>query len=345
MTYRVIQWATGTAGRFALRSIVNRPELELAGVVVHSEDKVGMDAGALLGTADVGVRAVSGLEAALEIDADCVSYMPLPSLSKGSWDDLDIICALLESGKNVVTTVGFLYPAALGKEVADRLDAACAAGRSSLHGTGLNPGFMSDLLPLAVSGLCARVDRIYARESSDMTDYPSKGIVFDAIGLGREPGRETRAVADFREFLRLTFLESIQLVADGLGVDLEGVEGREEHVVADRDIETLAGTVRAGTVRASRWTYSGRALGRDLIELEAIYQVDGLRSPAWFAPGMAAVVEGRPRVSIDLGKDWLSNGLLATAAHAVNAIPLVCAAGPGVRTLLDLPLVTGRLAV
>lgn len=345
MTYRVIQWATGVAGKFALRSIITRPELELAGVVVHSPEKVGVDAGTLLGWPEVGVKAVSGLQAALDIEADCVSYMPLPSLASGSWDDLDILCALLESGKNVVTTVGFLYPAALGVGVLDRLNAACEKGCSTLHGTGLNPGFISDLLPLIASGLCAKVERIYARECSDMGDYPSKGIVFDSIGLGRDPHHESRSVADFREFLRLTFNESIQLVADGLGVELEGTESGEEHVLAEHDIETLAGTVRTGTVRASRWTYSGRALGRTLIELDAIYQVGGLEDPAWYPPGMAAIVHGKPQVTIDLGREWLSNGLLATAAHAVNAIPLVCAAEPGVKTLLDLPLVTGRLAV
>ena len=338
MAYRVIQWATGTAGKFALRAIINRPELELAGVVVHSAEKVGMDAGKLLGGAAVGVEAISELHDVIDLEADCVSYMPLPSLAQGSWADLDIICALLESGKNVVTTVGFLYPSALGDGVLERLNAACRKGHSTLHGTGLNPGFMSDMLPLIASGLCAKLERIYARECSDVTDYPSEGIVFDTIGLGREVGIESKAVADFRHFLKLTFTESAHLLAHGLGVELDGVDAAEEHVVADRDYETLAGTVRAGTVRASRWTYTGRALGRELIALDAIYQVGGLESPAWHSPGMAVVIDGKPRVSIDLGREWLSNGLLATAAHAINAIPLVCDAGPGVKTMLDLPL-------
>ena len=116
MTYRVVQWATGNVGRHSIRAVLDHPDLELAGVYVTSPAKAGLDAGEIAGREPVGVRASNDLEEILALDADCVAHMPLPSKQIGDDPDQDTndICRLLESGKNVVTTVGFVYPKAYG---------------------------------------------------------------------------------------------------------------------------------------------------------------------------------------------------------------------------------------
>ena len=128
---RVVQWSTGNVGRHALRAILDHPDLELAGVYVTSPAKAGLDVGELLGREPVGVRTTADLDEVLALDADCVSHMPLPSKQVGDDPDKDTkdICRLLGSGKNVVTTVGYVYPKAYGPEVVDALESACAAGR------------------------------------------------------------------------------------------------------------------------------------------------------------------------------------------------------------------------
>lgn len=344
MPYRVIQWATGVVGRYALRSILNRPDLELVGVVVHDPAKAGRDAGELAGVPPTGVRATADPEEAFALDADCVSYMPAPSAFFADDPDRDteVLCRLLAAGKNVVTTTGYLYPAAHGAALVAQLEAACREGGTSLHGTGLNPGFMGDLVPLVLSGLSARLDRVFARESSDMTGYASPGVIVDLMGFTKPPERYEVDAVPYRRFMLSCFAESIHLVAAGLGLTVEEVRAFDEYELATRRLEIAAGVAEPGTVCGSRWAYTGVVDGRDLVTLEVVYKVHPDVVTRWCPPGFAVRIEGRPRLDLEVGGEWIQNGLLATAAHAVNAIPLVCEAPPGVRTLLDLPLVTAR---
>lgn len=342
---RVIQWATGAVGGYALRSVISRPEFTLSGVLVYDPDKVGLDAGALVGLPETGVLCHDDVDRVLETEADCVLHMPLPAAYFGGdyASDLQTVCALLASGKNVITTTGFIYPKVYGPGVVDRLEAACRAGGTSVYGTGINPGFMSDLLPLALSGLSTRLDHIYVRESSDYHGHPSRQIVMDLIGFGRAPKEYAVAVRPFRNVQRAVFSESVQLVAGALDVRLDEVEETDEYELASEEFEITAGVVRPGTVCASRWIFTGLIRGRPFMTVECVYKADATKVRRWPQPGFAIHIEGRPQMMITI--DEVSHGLAGAAAHAVNSITSVCAAEPGVRTMLDLPLAIGRGAI
>ncbi|WP_336215801.1 NAD(P)H-dependent amine dehydrogenase family protein [Nonomuraea sp. LPB2021202275-12-8] len=338
----MVQWATGAIGRHALRSVISRPGLELAGVLVYDPGKVGKDAGELAGLSPTGIVCTDDADRIMAMDADCVLHMPLPASYFGTNHaaDLETICALLASGKNVITTTGFVYPKAYGPSVVDSIEAACAKGGTTLHGTGVNPGFMSDFLPLALTGLSSRVDHIYVRESSDFRGHPSRQVVVDLVGFTRTAKDYATTVRPYRAFQRMLFAESVQLVADALDVRLDEVEETDEFALAAGEFEIAAGLVREGTVCASRWVFSGMARGRPFMTVEVVYKADSARTERWAEPGFALHIEGVPHMSMAVGE--VSHGLAAAAAHAVNAIPSVCAAPPGIRTLLDLPLPTGR---
>jgi 4-hydroxy-tetrahydrodipicolinate reductase len=344
MTYRVVQWATGAVGRIALRSIIERPDLELVGLAVHDPAKVGVDAGVLAGLDPVGVPAVSGLDAVLGIEADCVSYTPLPSAQVGPDPDLDerVIRSLLSSGRNVVTAVGFIYPWAHGPELVARLDAACAEGGTSLHGTGVDPGFMAEVMPLTLSGISSQVDAVRVVDSSDFETYPSKGIVVDMMGFTKRPEEYETGARRWRTFVGGLFRESVAMVADGLGFRIDGITETDEIALAESDFEIAVGTVAAGTVSAQRWTWEAHRLGAPVVHIEAVYKARAGEAAGWRGPGFDVHLLGRPDISISLGPEWCSSGVRATAAHVVNAIPFVCDAPPGIRTFLDLPLVLGR---
>ncbi|GAA0965334.1 hypothetical protein GCM10009555_004500 [Acrocarpospora macrocephala] len=339
---RVVQWATGAVGGYALRSVITRPEFELAGVLVYDPDKVGVDAGSLIGLDPVGVTCTDDVEQILSLDADCVLHMPLPASYFGGdhATDVETICALLSSGKNVITTTGFVYPAAYGPGVVERLEAACAEGGTTLHGTGINPGFVSDLLPLALTGLSSRLDHIYVRESSDYRGHPSRQIVTDLIGFTRSAKDYAAAVRPFRAFQRALFAESVQLVTTALNVRLDEIEESDEFELATEEFEIAAGTVLPDTVCASRWTFSGLIRGRPFMTVECVYKADATKVRRWADPGFAIHIEGRPTIALTI--DEVSHGLAGAAAHAVNSITSVCAAPPGIRTMLDLPLAIGR---
>ncbi|NUP26185.1 MAG: dihydrodipicolinate reductase, partial [Nocardia sp.] len=137
MSYRVVQWATGSVGRAALECIIDHPELELVGCWVHSPDKSGRDVGELLGRPPLGVTTTDSLDAILALAADAVVYAPLLPRP-------DDVAALLRSGKNVVTPVGWFYPT---EEQAEPVRQACLEGGTTLHGTGIDPGGVTEVFP------------------------------------------------------------------------------------------------------------------------------------------------------------------------------------------------------
>lgn len=99
-TYRVIQWMTGDVGQVGVRHFADNPVYDLVGVLVHSKEKVGKDAGDIVGIPPTGVITTDDVESIIALDADCVFYTP-PIIM-----DVDTVCRLLRSGKNVVTTSG-----------------------------------------------------------------------------------------------------------------------------------------------------------------------------------------------------------------------------------------------
>jgi hypothetical protein len=347
MAHRVIQWATGNVGRSSLRSVLQHPELELAGVLAFDPAKAGRDAGELCRMPPVGVAASCDPEEVLSLDAECVLHMPLPSARHGDdpGRDLRDICRILASGKNVVTTVGYVYPKAYGPDVVKQLEAACREGGTSLHGTGTNPGWVGDLLPLVMSGLSARIDRVHVLESTDFSFYPSHEVIFGLMGLGSAPEDFEEGAGDYQRWLDGLFRESLMMLADGLAAELDDVRTRVEVAHADKSVEIAAGVIEAGSVAGQRFSWSGVVGGAERIVLEAVYRAYRDVAPEWPAPGCAATIEGRPRLSIDLAHEWVSNALAATALHAVHAVAPVCRAEPGIRTFLDLPLITGRHTV
>ena len=132
--YRVVQWATGNIGTYALRAVMEHPHYDLAGVYVHSTAKAGRDAGELCGLDPVGVVATNDIEEIAGRGADCVLYMPARC-------DFDVVCRLLESGANVVTTRGEFHRAeSLDPAARERVEAACARGRTRSTARAAAPG-------------------------------------------------------------------------------------------------------------------------------------------------------------------------------------------------------------
>ncbi|NDU73039.1 dihydrodipicolinate reductase [Actinomadura sp. DSM 109109] len=340
--YRVVQWATGALGRSAIRGVLDRDDMELAGVWVHSPVKVGADAGTLAGRDPVGVTATGDLDEILGLDADCVVYAPSPVNDR--FRELDTICALLASGKNLISLTGLVYPWAHGPFFVNELEQACKRGGVSVHGSGVSHGFMADVMPLVLTRLSRRITHVYARECSDFARHPSWRMVHHTLGFGKDEEAYLRALRPTRAAMRMLFSESLHLVAAGLGVDLDEIDVDVDHRLARADLTTAAGPVPRGTVAAARWTFSGIAAGRPVITVEIVHKADAARMPdEWGPPGYSLRVDGRPPLVLSAGEEWVSDAISAASAHALNSVPAVCGADPGIRTYLDLPMIAGRM--
>ena len=343
---RVVQWATGNVGREAVAAVHAHRELTVVGALVYDERKAGRDVGEVCGIGPIGVTATSDRDAILGVDADCALYM-----AQGEMDPtgaLDDICALLSSGKNVVSTAltALIYPKSAGDEVVAQLEAACAAGGTSFHGTGIEPGWAGEVLPLTMSGVLGRVESILVQELMDYSTYDVPEMMFDIMGFGQAP--DAPVPLSDPELAGSVFRAPLLMVADGLGAEVERFEFRREVAVAAEPVVAKFGTIEAGTVSAQRFSCTAIVGGREALTIEHITRVGADQAPDWpTGRGWRVTVEGVPSMILDStiavhGEDDTRQGCLATAMHAVHAIAPVCAAEPGIRTFLDLPMICGR---
>ena len=340
-SYSIVQWATGNIGTRSLQAVIEHPNLTLAGVYVHSPEKAGRDAGDLCGLGATGVLATNDIDDVVGLGADCVLYMPRAC-------DFDEVCRLLESGSNIVTTRGeFHRPASLDADVRARVEAACAAGGTSIHSTGSSPGFISEAVPLVLTSIQRRLDCLTIDEFADLSSRDSPGLLFEVMGYGRPPGAFDEGRLSYG---RISFGPSLQLVADALSMPLDSVEADGEFATATRQVEIAAGTLEAGTVAAQRLTVSGMRDGRPVLRFRATWYCTTELDPAWDlrATGWRVMVEGDAPLDVDIRfpvppERWADTSPGLTAHRAVNAVPVVCEAAPGIRTTVDLPQVIAML--
>ena len=334
--YRVVQWATGNIGLRSLQAVIEHPGLELVGLYVYSEAKAGQDAGELCGLAPTGVRATRDLEEIVALQPDCVLYM-------GDRADMDVLCRLLESGANVVSTRSeFHRPDSLDPELRERIETACAKGNSSLYSTGSSPGFITEALPLTLLSLQRRLDRLTIEEFADMSSRNSPEMIFDLMGYGRDPSHFDPRGVELHG--GASFAGSLRLIADALSLPLDDVVATGSVAVARQATEVAAGRIEAGTIAAQRLDVTGIHRGRPLLSFSANWYLTRDVDPAWNLrdTGWHVLVEGDTPLDIDIrfpvpDEEWAATSPGLTAHRPVNAVPYVCAAEPGIRTTVDLP--------
>ena len=348
MSIKVIQWATGTVGVHAVPAIVAHPQLELAGLWVHSDAKAGRDAGELCGGPPVGVLATQDADALLAVDAQAVCYTANSDLRPGGV--LDDICRMLESGLNVVNTsfVPLLYPTAAGDGVHDRLQAACEAGASSFYTSGIDPGFGNAGITVHALALCKEVRQVRMMEIVNYATWDNPFTMFEIMGFGKREVSESLLLSPGS--MALAWGPVIELVAAAIGLELDEIVERHEVIRADEDVEIASGTVAAGTISGMRFEIVGVAGGAERIVVEHVTRLRDEDAPDWpQGQGYRIDVTGEPNVHLELALssdrgDHNHAGCLATAMHVINAIPHVVAADPGVLTVLDLPVYSARVA-
>jgi len=337
---RVVVCGTGTVGAHAARAVLGRDDLELVGAKVYSDAKRGKDIGELLAGARTGIAAVRSIEEVVAAKPDCVIYAP-------SAPQHEEIFQLLAAGVNVVTTAGgyLFYPFA-DAQLTAALEQACQQGRSSFCGAGVNPGFVSARLPLVLSSWCRRIDRVFASECAVMVHYPSAALLFDLMHFGQPLDPKNCEKGQIGQRIRVSFEAMVREIADGLGAKLETIVQSYKEAAAPVDLHVAAGVVPAGTVAAQQWRWTGMVEGKPLIELETNWlltqELEGW--PTKF--GWTFAIDGDPGLDVTLytrdGESPDDECCIATAMQAVNVLPLISAAAPGVRTFLDLPPIYGR---
>lgn len=338
-TLRIVQWTTGNVGKQTAIAIARNLGLELVGCYAWSPDKVGRDVGELCGIAPLGVRATDDVDALLALRPDCVIYNPM-------WPSIDELVRILEAGVNVVSTAAFINGRRLGPD-RDRLVDACARGGTSLFGTGISPGW-AELLGIVLAGLSNRIDKITISEAAHTALYDSPDTERPA-GFGRPI--DDPKLGQMTAEGTAVFGEAVAMLADALGVDLDEIVCEAEHAKTATDLDLGSWQIAAGCVAGVAASWQGRVRGRTVVELNVRWKKAPVLEPDWkIEDGYQIEVQGLPTIRSTVQflpppdfqatslADFMVIGHIMTAMPAVNAIPAVVAASPGIVTYPDLRL-------
>jgi 2,4-diaminopentanoate dehydrogenase len=343
---RTVVWSTGGVGANAIDAIRRRPDLELVGVWVHSEAKIGKDAGELAGGDPIGVAATNDADALIALEPDCAVYAASgPERDAGAVPDY---LRLLQAGINVVSTTStsLIYPPVYySPEWRDQLEDAARSGNASFYVSGIFPGFASDQLALLLVTQSKTISCVTVTEVALNDHYPVADVMMNGMGFGHpldfEPMLKTPG------FIEMAWKSPIHLIAAGLGVHVSGIRGALERRLTDRDIEVAFGTIRAGTCGAVRTRAAGVVNGREAIVVEHIIRMARHVAPDWPSSDFDATyrvdIEGEPDIHCAMtmgdaeGRGAGRAAMAATAMRVVNAIPYVVDAPAGLLSSLDMP--------
>ncbi len=352
MAIRVALVGTGNCGRLALIQLVEDSRFELTAVSVSSDEKVGKDAGELAGLDTVtGITATKGIDGVLEARPDCVVYCAMGDTRLP--DAMADVMRILRTGINVVGSAPGLLQFPWGvmpDKYIDRVQQAAAEGDASVFITGVDPGFVTDLVPFALAGTCQRIEQVRTMEIADYATYDGAEVMFDVMGFGKPLG--DLPILLLPGVLSIAWGTAIRQLAAGLGLEVDEITESFEQEPAPEDFEIAAGHIAKGTVAALHFEIRGLVNGEPVIVIEHVTRLREDLRPDWAQPaqpGGSYRVEiiGEPSYTVDICEtsdrgDHNYAAILAAAGRIVNAIPAVVAAPPGIRTTLDLPLVTGR---
>jgi len=346
MTRRIIQFSTGNVGVHALRTIIERPDLELVGLHAASPGKIGRDAAELCGLdQSTGVVATNDIGALIDLHADCVVYTA--QAETRPQEAIAEITGFLSAGTNVVGTsfVWMVAPDQADDWLRKPLEAACKAGDTTLYINGIDPGFSGDTLVYTALSLAARATAVTVQEIFDYGSYDDAEFTGVSFGFGTTP--DHTPIMFQPGVLASMWGAQVRSLADDLGVALDEIRERHETWVTPIPIDCTMMKVQPGRVAAVRFGVEGIRNDDVVITMEHVNRLTTAAAPDWAYPPDGhpgvhrVIVAGSPGIEINAhvggsGVDHNEGGVVATAARAVNAIEATCLAPKGVLAAHDL---------
>lgn len=353
---RVFQVATGNVGTEMVKRLQHQPDLELVGVHCYTADKVGRDVGELAGIGPVGVLATGSVDEILSARPDVVTF-------HGVWPDVDLYERVLEAGIDVVTTADWItghhrdanHRGADGRTESERIAAACETGGSTFYGTGMNPG-LAQILTVVHSADVTEIEKVTCTESVDVSCHHSADT-WRNVGFGQPVGDPD--VPRKLELGTRVFEDGVRLMADCFGLELDEVAFEYELGACTKDVDLGWYRLPEGSLGGACFSYVGKVAGTPRVELRLEWQMTPHTAPRWDIQGCYITrIDGdpviyskhmilpKPGTDFSSVEAFAAIGMTVTGMPALNAIPAVVAAPPGIVTSADLPLraFAGRFA-
>jgi 4-hydroxy-tetrahydrodipicolinate reductase len=328
---RVLVLGTGQMGSGIARLVLEKRGLHLVGAYARRRQRAGTDLGRAIGLdRDLGLSIGIDLEAVL---AQARPHVAIQATCSRLTDAFGEISLLVRRGVHVISIAEEMaYPVATSPALAGELHRLAVEHGVAVIGTGINPGFVLDLLVITLTGVCSDIQSIVAQRVNDLSPYGPSVLASQGVGLTPEAFR--MGVADGTVVGHFGFPASIHMIADALRWELERIDESREPIVSAVRRETPFVTVEPGKVAGCLHTAVAYRAATPAITLVHPQQIqphlEGVET------GDSIAINGTPNVRL-AGRPEIPGGL-GTIALAVNVIPRVWNAAPGLHSMADLPV-------
>ena len=332
---RVVLWGLGAMGSGIAKALMKRSNVEIVGVLKATESHVGKTLAEALGEGNCQVKITQDVAAVLQPGVADLAIISTASFTAAVKPQIE---AAVRAGMHVITIAEEMaYPAAKSPELAKELDLLAKEYGVTVLGTGINPGFVLDSLIIALTGVCLEIESIHATRVNDLSEFGQ--MVMRTQGVGTTPQGFAAGLEDGSIVGHVGFPESMALIASSLGWQLDEITETREPIISKVERVTPQVVVAPGMVAGCRHVAYGKEKGRVRIILEHPQQV---------RPELAGVetgdyirIKGTPDVNLAIQPEI--PGGIGTIAMAVNMIPHVLEAAPGLTTMPELRLPVAML--
>ncbi|HEX6214531.1 MAG TPA: hypothetical protein VFZ38_06925 [Vicinamibacterales bacterium] len=326
MAIRVLMYGLGPIGAAVARQIASRKGFQIVGAVDIDRAKIGLDLGQVIGLdKKLRVRITNDAVGAIKSGKPDVAVLCTSSSLKRVMPQIETV--LKKKVAIVSTTEELSYPVGKNRALAKKIDTLAKKAKVAVVGTGVNPGFAMDALPITLTGICERVDSIRVDR---IQDARTRRLPFQQkIGSGLNREQFAQKVKD-GSVRHVGLAESVTMIADAMGWKLDKVTDEIHPKIADTAVESELIAVDPGYVCGIVQDGIGYSKGKPVVTL---HMEAYLGAPESYD---AVTVEGSPRITQKIAGGL--HGDVATASITVNSIPKILRVSPGLRTMADMPI-------
>ena len=326
MAIRVLFYGLGPIGAAVARQVASRKGFQIVGAVDIDRNKIGRDLGEVIGLEKkLKVRVTNDAIGAIKAGKPDVAVICTSSSLKQVMPQIQTVLA--KKVAIVSTTEELSYPVGKNRALAKKIDALAKKAKVAVLGTGVNPGFAMDALPITLTGICERVDSIRVDR---VQDARTRRLPFQQkIGAGLTKEQFAQKVKD-GSVRHVGLAESVTMIADAMGWKLDKVTDEIQPKIAEQAVESELLAVDPGYVCGIIQDGIGYSKGKPVVTL---HMEAYLGAPESYD---AVTVEGNPTVNSKITGGL--HGDIATASITVNSIPKILRVAPGLRTMADMPI-------
>lgn len=331
---KVIIWGFGAMGSGMAEMLLKKKGVDIIGVCDRNEQRVNRSIYDVLGM-ERGNRPEVIIKKSIEeviTEEKCadVALLATDSFTKNAFDKIKFC---LEKKINVISTAEEMaYPQAQSPELAKEMDKIAKENGVTVLGTGINPGFVLDLLILALTGTCESVESIKAARINDLSPFGRAVMEEQGVGITKEEFEKRMAEDSLAG--HVGFPESIKMIADGIGWEVEKIEQTKDPIISNTHRKTKYAEVNPENLAGIRQRGYGYVNGEVLIEMDHPQQI--LPEKENVETGDYIWIKGTPDINLQI-KPEIPGGI-GTIAMCINMIPHVINAKAGLKTMLDLPV-------